>query len=332
MVNKSSGIYNIIDEKGIKESITRVVSSGVNFNTYTSPKGLRELREEISKFFASCWNYSIDYTNMLITSGSQQSINLITYALLKEGDCVLIEQPTYFGAIECFKKRNINLVGVELQENGFDLNDLENKIEKYKPKLIYVTPTFNNPTGYAWDNEYRVAFLELINKYNLLVVEDDPYSLINFTNYQYKTLYQLNEGKNIIYLGTFSKYISPSINVGYVLASSESMSTLYSFKESFDLCTSLFSQYIILDYLQNNDLQNVVKAKVSTYRELLNEQVSRLKQKYGDNMLSFTSSKGGLFFSVKFRKDLPNLEFSNANKFYITNEHNNETRINICAV
>lgn len=331
MGNKSLGIYNIIDDIGIRKSISNVVSGGFDFNTYSSPKGVRELRIKICDFLNLYWNYKIDYNKLLITTGSQQSINLLVYSLLQEGDCVLIEEPTYFGAIDCLKKRRAKLIGIELRENGLDLEDLERKIKEYNPKLIYVTPTFNNPTGYAWDNDYRREFLRIINKYNILVIEDDPYSLINFTEYKYKSLYELNSGKNIIYLGTFSKYISPSINVGYVICSENIMFSLYSFKESFDLCTPLFVQYVVLDYLANNDLLKIIKEKIAYYKELLNKTITELKVNYGEEVLSYTQAKGGLFFSVKFKSQINQFEFLDANKFYINSEHNNQTRINICS-
>jgi DNA-binding transcriptional MocR family regulator len=128
MGNKSSGKYNIIDDTGIKRSINNVISSNINFNTYSSPKGLRELRIEIGKFLEEYWDYKIDYNKILITTGSQQSINLLVNSLLQEGDTVLIEEPTYFGAIDCLKKRSVNLIGVELKVYGLDLKDLEDKI------------------------------------------------------------------------------------------------------------------------------------------------------------------------------------------------------------
>ncbi len=123
-MNKSLGIYNLIDEDGINTSIKNVMNSSINFNTYTTPKGLKELRMEISNFVNKMWNYNVNYSEMLITSGSQQSINLIAYAILKEGDTVLIEQPTYFGALDVFKQSNIKLVGVNLDEDGLNLKML----------------------------------------------------------------------------------------------------------------------------------------------------------------------------------------------------------------
>lgn len=330
MKNKSLGLYNIIDTDGINKSINNVLSSGINFNTYTSPKGLKELRIEISNFLNNIWNYNVNYKDMLITTGSQQSINLISYALLNEGDTVLIEQPTYFGAIKAFKNRKVNLIGLDLTENGIDLNILENKIIKYKPKLIYVTPTFNNPTGYSWNNSYRRKFLEVVNKYNVLIIEDDPYSLINFTNIKYKSLYELNNGKNIIYLGTFSKYISPSINVGYVLSNATLLDILYSFKESFDLGTSLFNQLVVLDYLQNNNIKSIVKNRLKIYKNLLDETIQNINTNYANSILYYSKIKGGLFVYLKFNNEIDTDVFENGSNYYIDKNHNNETRINIC--
>lgn len=332
MKNKSLGLYNIVDTEGINKSINNVLSSGFNFNTYISPKGLKELRIEISSFLNGIWNYNINYKDILITTGSQQSINLVAYALLNEGDTVLIEQPTYFGAINVFKNRKVNLVSIDLKEDGLDLNILENKIIKYNPKLIYVTPTFNNPTGYSWSNSYRKKFLQIINKYNVLVLEDDPYSLINFTNYKYKSLYELNNGKNIIYLGTFSKYISPSINVGYIISNESILKTIYLFRESFDLCTSLFTQLIVLDYLQNNNIKELIDNRIPIYKKLLDETIEDIGNNYAESIFSYSKVQGGLFIHIKFKGEIDNEVFESGNNYYIDASHNNEIRINICNI
>ena len=331
MKNKSLGLYNLIDSEGINKSINNVLSSGINFNTYTSPKGLKELRIQISNFLFSIWNYNVDYKNMLITTGSQQSINLIAYSLLNEGDTVLIEQPTYFGAIKTFKNRKVNLIGIDLTKDGIDLNVLENNIIKYCPKLIYVTPTFNNPTGYSWSNAYRRKFLKIINKYNVLVLEDDPYSLINYTDVEYKSLYELNGGKNVIYLGTFSKYISPSINVGYILSNKILLETIYSFKESFDLGTSLFNQLVILDYLRNNNIKSIMDNRLILYKKLLDEALRSINNNYAKSILYYSNIKGGLFIFLRFKNEIDNNIFENGSHYYVDKKHNNETRINICS-
>ena len=328
-MNKSLGIYNIFDNKGINRSIENVLKGNINFNTYTTPKGLKELRIEISKFLYRIWNYKTNYNDMLITTGSQQSINIISSSLINDGDVIFMEQPTYFGAIEVFKKRNIKLVGIELQEDGLNLEELEKKIIKYSPKLIYVIPTFNNPTGYSWSNKNRKKFLQIINKYNILVLEDDPYSLINFTKTKYKSLYNLNNGRNIIYLGTFSKLISPSINIGYIL--SNKVNLLYPYKKSFDLCTNAFSQYIVLDYLKNNILENIINKKISIYKKALNNSIYELNKKYRKQIIHFSTIKGGLFYLVIFKDKINLEEFDDGSNYYIDRKHINTTRINICS-
>ena len=330
-MNRSLGIYNLIDKDKINESIKRVIDSGVDFNTYISPKGLKELRIKIADFLCNIWNHKVNNSDILITSGSQQSINLLAYSLLDDGDTVFIEQPTYFGAIDVFKKRNINLIGINLTGDGFDLKNLEEKIKQYLPKMIYVTPTFNNPTGYAWSSKKRKEFLKLINKYSIIVIEDDPYGYINFTNYKYQPLYKLNNGKNIIYLGTFSKLISPSINVGYIICESKFMNTIYTYKKSFDLCTSAFFQYIILDYLTNYNVIELIRLKIPKYKDLLNKSITNIKNTYGKEITNFTKSKGGLFYVVKFNHEIDEKIYENLNNYYLEDGHEFEVRINICS-
>lgn len=326
-MNKSLGIYNIIDDKLIEKSINNVLNSNIDYNTYTTPKGLKELRIEIINFLNDIWNYKVSYNNMIITNGSQQSLNILSNILLHSGDTIFIEQPTYSGTIKVFKNKDINIVGINLLEDGIDLIGLEEKIKKYKPKLIYVTPTFNNPTGYSWSNSKRLEFLKIINKYNILVIEDDPYSLINFTNENFNTLYKLNKGKNIIYLGTFSKYISPSINVGYILSDTY-INELYKEKELNDLCTSTFIQLVILDYLKNNNIKELTNKKIPKYKKLYNKTIKYLKE----NNIEYSSSKGGLFIHLKFNNKIDNDIFENGNEYYIDNNHDNESRINICSI
>lgn len=332
MKNISKGLYNIIDKDGINKSIRNVLKRKIDFNTYTTPKGLRELREEICNVLNEDNKYKINYKDMIITSGSQQSLNLVIYSLLNSGDTVLIEQPTYYGAIEVFEKRKINLVDINLNSKGLDLEELEEKIKIYKPKMIYCVPSFNNPTGYVWTNSFRKKFLRIINKYKILVLEDDPYSLINYTKKNYRSLYDLNEGKNVIYLGTFSKYISPSISVGYIITSQDRMQLIYEFKESFDLCTSLFIQYVVLYYLKNNDIKEIVKKKIDKYKSLKKEMISYILREYKDMIVSYTEPKGGLFFLVKFKDEVDEQIFDNGNRFYISGSHLNEARINICSL
>ena len=330
-MNMSLGNYNIIDNHGIQKSIENVLKSNVDFNVYAPENGILSLREKIGEFASKNLNCVIDIEQVLVTSGSQQSLNIVAQTLLSEGDFVLIEQPTYYGVIDVFKKRKVNLVGVNVNEEGIDLEMLENQIKKYSPKLIYVVPTFNNPTGYAWSNENREKFLEIVNKYNIIVVEDDPYSLINFKPNDYESLFKMNGGKNVVYLGTFSKLISPAINVGYIITKKDYKTKFKDYKKSFDLCTNAFLQYVVLDYLTANNLQEKVGEKIEVYKRLVKKNMQDLKRKYGDKIEFMSSPKGGLFFLVKFKEKVNTRFFDNGNKYYIEPHHENFTRINICA-
>lgn len=319
----NSGNANIIDSQGIEKSILNVLKVN-NYNYYASPKGIKELRAEISNFLNRIWNYNVNYQNILITTGSQQSLNLVSNVLLKENDTIIIEQPTYFGALKLFELKNINMIGINVDEAGIDILHLESYIKLYKPKFIYVVPTFNNPTGYSWTNKNRKEFLKIINKYNIIVIEDDPYSLINYTDNNYETLYKLNKGLNVIYLGTFSKYISPSINVGYIIADDITIKKLYSYKEVFDLSTSLFNQLVILDYLKHNKLECVIKKKIPLYKKQLEHTIEYMKEKYkGINILI---PKGGIFFLVE------GLHLNELTKMYLIEPNKPCCRINICSI
>ena len=330
-MNKSLGTYNIIDKDGICQSIQNVLVKNIDYNTYTSPKGLKELRIEISHFLSNTWNYSIPYENMLITTGSQQSIHLITNTLVQENDYILVEEPTYYGAIDSFKKRNVQLLGIPIHEDGPNMDEMEKIIQQTSPKIIYVIPTFHNPTGYCWTIQKRKEFLKLINQYNILVIEDDPYSLIHFHKKRVKSLYELNHGKNIIYIGTFSKIISPSIKVGYIICDKEILNKLFSMKKAFDLCTNTFIQHVVLDYLKTHDLNQIISNKIRIYKKLLQKSIQDLEENYKDQILYYSHPKGGLFFLVKFKKPVNEEEFEDGSHYYINKNDSSITRINICS-
>ena len=323
----SSGNHNLINDINLRFCIEKVLDDN-HYHGYSSPKGMKELRLQISFLLEELWKQKIDSSNMIITSGSQQSINLVIDSFLKENDTILVEQPTYFGAMKIFRSKKLNMIGIPIQEEGIDLEELERKIIEERPKIIYVVPTFNNPTGYAWSLENRISFLELVNRYHLLVIEDDPYSMIHFSKQEYPSLYQLNHGKNILYLGTFSKYISASINVGYIVAEKSTISMLYEYKEAYDLCTSLFHQQVILTYLQNFNLILEIEKKIPDYQKMLKKWQQKLKENYG-NEIEYTNPEGGLFFLVHKKEEA--FPFQDKQTYFIDQKKDSYIRINICS-
>jgi len=323
--NFSLGCYNLIDKIKINSLIEDIVKDDLNFHTYATPKGFKNLRNNIASFLEKEWNYKIN-GDMIITTGSQQSINLLTEILNIKDSNIVIEQPTYFGALSNFKKAR-NLFPVYINEDGIDIEGLKELLTAEEVDYIYVVPTFNNPTGYSWTLENRLAFLEIVNKYNITVIEDDPYSLINYTDEEFPSLYKLNEGKNIIYLGTFSKYLSPAITVGYILGNKELIDKLYKAKENADLCTNALIQLGVSNYLERYNLKEDITKKIKTYKFWLQKSRVDLMAKYKTFIKRITKPKGGLFYLVYFDSRYDGS--STTNEFFL-NSKEKVLRINIC--
>ncbi len=294
-IDYSSGLHNIIDKELINTSINNVINGNFDYN-YVSSKGIKELRKEIVKFTDID---SVSYHDVLITNSSSQSLQIIT-GLLRENDTILIEENTYFGAEEIFHLKKLNIIRVKVNTIGIDIEDLKLKIEKYNPKMIYVIPTFNNPSGISWDNDIREKFIDAIKDKNIIVIEDDPYSLISYENNQYKKLYEL-DNNHVIYISSFSKYISPCFSVGYIISNKKTIDKLYLIKK-IDLCTNGFIQFVVLDYLKNNNLKELLKEKSKEYKNLLDKSIKYLD----DNNFTYKYiPKGGLFMLVT-KEDITN--------------------------
>lgn len=287
-VSSSSGLYNLISKEEINKSISRVLNSEYDYN-YVSNKGIKELRKEIVKFVDI---KDITYHDILITNSSSESIRLIA-SLLNKHDTILVEEHTYFGAKEIFNNLGLNVIDVKLNNDGIDTNDLKEKIDKYNPRMIYTIPTFNNPTGITWKNNVRKEFINVIKDKNIYVIEDDPYSLLNYTNESYEKLYNL-DNKRVIYISSFSKYISPSFSVGYIIANKDILDRLYISKRS-ELGSNGFIQNVVLEYLKNNNLKELINKKVPLYKEL----IIKSKNYLNDNGYEIVYEiSGGIFILV----------------------------------
>ena len=288
-IEYSSGKHNLIDKDLINESINRVINGEYDYN-YVSSKGVKELREKIVEFTNI---KDITYHDILVTNSSSDSIRVIA-SLLSRGDTILVEEFTYFGAIDIFNQYELNVIKVKLNSDGIDINDLKDKIKKHNPKMIYVIPTFNNPSGITWNELIRKEFIDIINEYNVSVVEDDPYSLISYDNKKYTKLIEL-DNKHIIYISSFSKYIAPAFSVGYIISNKSILDKLYLIKRN-ELCSNGFIQYVVLDYLTYNDLKGIIKEKIREYKKCLKRSIKYLNLNGYDYKFI---PKGGIFMLVE---------------------------------
>lgn len=168
-----------------------------------------------------CQNMHVTPDEMLLTTGSQQAIDLLTRVMIDEGDIILVERPTYLAAIQVFQAKGAKIYSVDSDNDGMILEDLAAKVAEHNPKLVYVIPTFSNPAGRAWSLERRQGLLNICREADVLILEDDPYGEIQFDeNETYPSIFSLGgkaEGGNVVYTSTFSKTVAPAFRTGWVM-------------------------------------------------------------------------------------------------------------------
>jgi Transcriptional regulators containing a DNA-binding HTH domain and an aminotransferase domain (MocR family) and their eukaryotic orthologs len=188
--------------------------------------------------------------NVLITTGATQGIELVSQILIQDGDVVLVESPTFFAALPVFKKYGATVIPVKMDRDGIDLNDLETKLIKHNPKLLYIIPTFQNPTGITLSKKRRIAICELTYKYKTVLLEDDPYYDLRFLGEPVLPIKSHDKYENVIYLSSFSKILAPGLRVGVIVANKEIIEKLVLAKSGADTNTSLLSQGICSEFFR----------------------------------------------------------------------------------
>ncbi len=239
---------------------------------------------------------------ILISNGSQQALDLISSIFLNKDDKILVEEPSYVGAIGLFKSHGAICHTIQLEDDGINLKKLESKLQKNKYKFFYVIPTFQNPSSISYTLSKRKALAKMAIKYNLILVEDDPYRYLNFKNKIQPTIYDFAPN-NTIYIGSFSKIFIPSLRVGYIMATSEILGKITVAKQYKDLHTNLFSQYILYKYLSNFDIFKHIKVLNSSYKKKCDFFYKTLKDELND-VLEVEKPKGGMFLWAKLKSNM----------------------------
>ncbi|MEG1613217.1 MAG: PLP-dependent aminotransferase family protein [Clostridia bacterium] len=240
----------------------------------------------------------------LVISGGQQGIDLTFKAFLNKGDKILVENPTYLAVLHILKTYEGVAVGVDSEADGLDMIDLERKIIENNPKIIYVVPNFSNPTGKTLSLAKRKKIAELSKKYNVIVIEDDPYGEIRFANDRLPAIKSFDTVGNVIYVTSFSKTIAPGLRTGIAIADSEIIRKLTIGKQAVDVHTSTLSQAIVDKYIRNGLLEPHIKDIIPLY-SAKKQAMSDAIAKYMPKGISFTNPDGGLFIFAEFdRKDI----------------------------
>lgn len=340
VISFAGGLPNPISfpQEELLESTERVVKTyGSNVFQYSITAGLPELRQYIADRYNRIFHLNLTIDNILITTGSQQALDLIGKVLLDKGDGVIVEKPTYLAAIQAFSMHQPVFYPVELTRDGMNPDQLQKALQN-PVKFIYAIPDFQNPTGLTYSAENRKCIYEILKDHGVVLIEDDPYGELRFDG---ERLPYIGAGKlpNSILLGTFSKTVTPGMRTGFIISENKELLKYLSIaKEASDLHTNVFSQYLIWDYLKNNDLDmHIAKIKV-LYKKQAQTMMDAMEQ-YFPPAVTYTKPHGGMFLWVTlpegvsamslFPKALEKkVAFVPGDPFYIGTKNANTMRLN----
>ena len=240
-----------------------------------------------------------DLDDIIVTTGGQQAIDLVAKTLVDPGDPVICEAPTYPGAVPTFSAYQADVRQVELDDAGMRIDVLEELLdglerEGKRPKFIYTVPTFQNPAGVTMSAERRGRLVELARAREILIVEDNPYGLLRFEGEPTEPLYKLDGGDYVLYLGTFSKILSPGIRLGWLCAPPPVMEKVVLGKQSSDLCTSTLSQYFVAEYFGEGRWMAYIDDLCEIYRARRDAMLEALVRHFPPQA-TWTEPEGGLF-------------------------------------
>ncbi|MBP5648455.1 MAG: PLP-dependent aminotransferase family protein [Clostridia bacterium] len=280
-------VKEICDEITSRPDFARVLQYGLT-------AGFPELRKQLCEYVKTADIYDASVENVLVISGGQQGIDLVLKTFINPGDVVLVENPTYLAVLQLISSYEGVAKGVDESGEGLDLNDLEKKIIKYKPKLLYCVPTFSNPTGRTYSAENRKKIAEITAKYGVVVIEDDPYSKLRFKGEPVPSMKSMDKAGNVIFISSFSKILSPGNRTGVAVAAPEIIRKMEICKQGTDLHTPNLSQMITYEYLKRGYLEEDLKKAVVLYgrkKKIMSDAIS----KYMPSEFNCTDPDGGLF-------------------------------------
>lgn len=276
---------------------------------YGITEGYTPLRKLVSERIKRVYNIGTPDDDLIIVTGGQQGIELTCKVMCNEGDTVICENPSFIGALNAFRSLGAKLVGVPLDGDGVNLEALENALKSNpNTKLIYTIPTFQNPAGITASLEKRKAMLELAEKYDVLIIEDNPYGDLRFTGEDVPTLKSMDKDGRVVYCGSFSKVLSAGMRIGFVCANKEILSKIVVAKQVEDVHTNVLFQMIVARYMEQYDLEAHIAKIRELYRHKAGLMISAL-EKYMPQEVSFTRPEGGIFLWCSLPENVSLAEF-----------------------
>ena len=313
---------------------------------YGSTEGDDRLRELIVELYKKM-GFDITVENLMITTASQQGLDLLAKIFINRGDKVLVGLPSYLGGLQAFKAYGAELLGIEFDESGMRSDDLEVKLKELQaandlPKFIYIIPDFQNPAGVTMPEKRRKEIIDIARKYDVLIIEDSPYKEIRFEGEHQESLYTLEGKGQVINFGTFSKIFVPGFRIGWIIAHPEIIDKFVKAKQATDLCTSPFVQKIAAKYMEKGYFETNLQKTIQLYKEK-KDIMMRAFEKYMPEGVTWTKPEGGLFLfitlpdymdsEILFQKAIEKkVAFVVGHAFYCNGKGRNTMRINFSYV
>lgn len=265
---------------------------------YGITEGYAPLREQVAARLKDKFGIGKSFDTTVIMSGGQQGIDLTAKVLCNEGDTVICENPSFIGALNAFRSYNVNLKGLDVGDDGIDPDELENVLKTDKKvKLIYLIPTFQNPSGITMSLEKRKAVLAIAKKYNVPILEDNPYGELRFAGKEIPTIKSMDEDGIVIYCGSFSKVLSAGMRVGFLCAHEDIVQKIVVVKQTNDVNTNQFFQMLCSKFIETYGLDDHIEGIRKLYRENCNLMLSEMDKNIPD-YVKYTRPEGGLFLWV----------------------------------
>ncbi len=262
---------------------------------YGITEGYPRLREQITERLHTRFNTGTEDDEVIITTGGQQGIDLCAKVLCNEGETIICENPSFIGALNAFRSYNTNLVGVDLENDGMNIDALEAALKSNpNAKMIYVIPTFQNPAGITTSLEKRKAILDLAEKYNVIILEDNPYGELRFSGEDVPTIKSLDKNGRVVYCSSFSKILSAGMRIGFVCGPKEIVQKMVVVKQVNDVHTNQFFQMVASKFIDQYGLDEHIGFIRGLYKDKCNLMLEQLDQYVGDKAV-YTRPEGGLF-------------------------------------
>lgn len=292
----------VLADKIFEESAASSLQYGIT-------EGYTPLREQVAERLKSKFNTGRDFDETIIVSGGQQGIDLTCKVLCNEGDTVVCENPSFIGALNAFRSYGVNLKGLDVGDDGIDPEELETLLKTDKKvKLIYLIPTFQNPAGITMSLEKRKAVLAVAKKYNVPILEDNPYGELRFAGTDIPTIKSMDDEGIVIYCGSFSKILSAGMRVGFLCGHKDLIQKIVVVKQTNDVHTNLFFQMLCSRFISEYGLDDHIAGIKKLYRDNCRTMLSEMDAKFPENV-KYTRPEGGLFLWVTMPDSVDMNEF-----------------------